>query len=108
MFISMADLQGYLKKVLDAKKQRGCCKIAAIYKIWHSGLKNPIHIWYISCILQQSTFATMNCKMLKLKFLETRKKYKKRLTNDFLGCIIQHVKARASLRESSQRRFLLL
>ncbi len=54
MFISMADLQGYLKKVLDAKKQRGCCKIAAIYKIWHSGLKNPIHIWYISCMLQQS------------------------------------------------------
>ena len=35
MFISMADLQGYLKKVLDAKKQRGCCKMGSSYNIWH-------------------------------------------------------------------------
>ena len=33
--------------------QKGRRKIADIYKIWHLKRKNPIHILYISCILQQ-------------------------------------------------------
>jgi hypothetical protein len=39
-------------------------------------------------------------------FFGTIEKIKKGLTNDIERCIIQHVKARASLRGSSQRRFL--
>lgn len=44
-------------------------------------------------------------KMKKLKFL---KMTKRGLTDDFFRCIIQHVKAKASLRRGSQRRFLHL
>ena len=49
--------------------KKSCCKMTAIYKIWHSERKVLFHILYNSCILQQLLFPFIQSVTLKLQRL---------------------------------------
>lgn len=49
--------------------------MAVIYKVWYPGCKNPIHILYISCILQQPFLHIRDTSPCILRRQEERSSY---------------------------------